>query len=331
MINRINKGVVILCGVFFCYQFLFPTLVQAAPFKLAEADTAVIDVKPSALTQLDSPKWRALTNKPLDFNRALDVVLEKPGQVIQLFSDKVILDYDFNGIATIEPGGKLHAVRQTPFGLTSVKVEGNKDGGVSYQYEIDGQQVVDQWGAQQFVEQILHDSVGEGIHRLKVSQLTVLTYVNRRIVKTKTNARKLTGNRLVSALRNEDGFFSVQDLKITKAILNSPELLRKREKRLLDVNGFHDQKQSMFFFGIASSGNHRVNSFPDGALNFSHTNEDGTVENTHYQLNNDSLYRIFVEATGQRYMPEKTEQAMVDYFVRLHFKQQNNQVTWLRE
>jgi hypothetical protein len=329
--NRINKGVVLFCVVFFCSEFLFPALAQAAPLELAEDDGAAINVIPNALAQLDRPQWRALTNKPLDFNKSLDVVHEKPGQTIHLFSDKVTFDYDFNGIAVVEPGGQLRLVRQTPFGLTSVKIEGNNWGGVSYQYEIDGQQVVDQWGAQQFVEQILHDSVGEGVHRWKVSQLTKLRYINRRLIRTKTNARKLTGNRLVSALRNEDGFFSAQDLKITKAILNAPALLRKRGERLLHVNGFNDQEQSTFFFGMANSGMHRASSFPDGALTFSHTKEDGTVENTHYQLNNDSLYRVFVEATGQQYSPGKTEQAMVDYFVRLHFKQNKDQITWLRE
>jgi hypothetical protein len=166
-----------------------------------------------------------------------------------------------------------------------------------------------------------------------VSQLTKLKYINSRIVKTKTktNARQLMGNRLVSALRNEDGFFSAQDLQITKAILNAPELLRKREKRPLKVDGFHDQEQGSFFFGMASSGRHQATSLPDGALNFSHTKEDGSVENTGYQLNNDSLYRVFVEATGQQYIPGKTEEAMVDYFVRLHFKQDKDQITWLRE
>ncbi len=321
---------VLLCGAFFCGEWLVPTFAQAqthtAPLKLTEADVLLTDV-PYDFIQFDSLQWRALTNKPLNFNRTLDVVHEKPGQVIHLFSDKVTFDYDFNGIAAVERGGKLHFVRHTPFGVTSVKIEGNDLGDVSYQYEIDGQQVVDQWGAQQFVEQILHDSVGKGVHRWKVSQLTKLKYVNRRPVKT--DARQLMGNRLLSALRNEDGFFSVQDLKITKAILNTPELLRKRAKRLLYHN--QEQEQGAFFLGIANSGAHQADVLDDGSLSFRHTKEDGSVESTHYQLNNDSLYRIFVEATGQQYIPGKTEQAMVDYFVRLHFKQPKSEITWMLE
>lgn len=82
---------------------------------------------------------------------------------------------------------------------------------------------------------------------------------------------------------------------------------------------------------MIESGKHRADVLENGDLDFNFVHEDGTVERTRYQLNNDTLYRIFAQATGQAYVAGETEKAMVKFYVRLHFQKADSEIMWLGE
>ena len=138
----------------------------------------VFAVAPQALPMdpFNSPRWSSFSDRPLRMNDDLNVTIERPHQTTHIVSNHVTFGDNLTGIAMIAPGGVLRLSRQTEQGRTELHIRAERNGHIGYHYLVNGETVVDQWSAEQFVRQTLSELKGEGVRHYHTQRLARMTH-----------------------------------------------------------------------------------------------------------------------------------------------------------
>lgn len=283
-------------------------------------------------TQADSHIWTQLVGTPSRFTSNIDYVESVAGKHIELFTRRVVFNYDLDGVADFGAFARLKFVSKSIYSTISLEISVNWQNVALYRYTVDGEMIDDQQAAMQFIAQMLDQAFGESD---EFKRKVLMIYAKESVERLDERNDQFVLLRLQQVLENHEQLYSVTDRKVAQFILQNPEVLQGKaitsERRLALLAQFKLPEKLTFFNAMAMSKGHTASFSELGLLHISKRESEQLHMTAHYDLYNPQLMKLYLAAVDEQYQQGESERALVEYLVRVHFAIPEQDIRWLNE
>lgn len=272
-------------------------------------------------------RWYDLTTQRVPFLSNTLVKRQIHDLNIELETRGVVFGYELDNIADIQPGGFLKIISDNGDGNISLKAFADSDGNIGYDYRINDIAIEHLPAAQQFLAETLDKVLGkDGVHAWRVHCLKHLADPRVQNDGEKVKQKVLTKRVLQATVDNYHGYFSSDEVSLAEELLDTDDW-RGSDRTVwnFEVIKAHNPFSDML---VASKSDFAVID-KQGELKIFHLPMGGQMQSAAYNLNNDILISTYLLATGQAYEPGKTEKALAEFLVRVHWQRPASLLTWM--